>query len=297
MVIVANSSKNIYKQMQSDSIKSNSFTLSNTNEKKLITGFKVSNYEPLCFRLLKKVDKLKHLAEKKRLLYVALTRAQHDVVISGTIYKKKDGSFSLSQASYLRMIAQGLDIKVEELFDKSLDNSIDELEDINIVNEQKILTNETITLKPLVFEEETKIKSATSNNEISQIQEIDNTAAKLGTISHKIFELYWDKLDGINMKNIFEKFEIEDESEKTKVIIHIQNFKTSDVYQLLKDGAEHRFELEFNHKNKIGYIDLIYFDNNQKGWVIIDFKTGEQTSLKIKKYREQLEFYEEVLVY
>ena len=85
MVIVANSDKNVYSQIQSDSIKSNSFTIFKNNEKKLITGFKVDNYEPLCFRLLKQIDKLKHLAEKKRLLYVALTRAEHDVIISGTI--------------------------------------------------------------------------------------------------------------------------------------------------------------------------------------------------------------------
>ena len=85
MVILANSDKNVYSQIQSDSIKHNSFTLVSNNEKKLITGFKVDDYEPLSFRLLKQIDKLKHLAEKKRLLYVALTRAEHDVIISANM--------------------------------------------------------------------------------------------------------------------------------------------------------------------------------------------------------------------
>jgi ATP-dependent exoDNAse (exonuclease V) beta subunit len=40
MIILANSDKNVYSQIQSDSIKSNSFTLKN-GDKKLITGFKV----------------------------------------------------------------------------------------------------------------------------------------------------------------------------------------------------------------------------------------------------------------
>ena len=49
-------------------------------EKKEIVGFKINDYIPLSHRVLKQIDKMKHLAEKKRLLYVALTRAEHDVV-------------------------------------------------------------------------------------------------------------------------------------------------------------------------------------------------------------------------
>ena len=64
MVILANSDKNIYSQIQSDSIESNSFTLQN-GEQKLVTAFGVDDYEPLCFRLLKQIDKLKHMAECK----------------------------------------------------------------------------------------------------------------------------------------------------------------------------------------------------------------------------------------
>jgi ATP-dependent exoDNAse (exonuclease V) beta subunit len=40
---------------------------------------------------------MKHLAEKKRLLYVALTRAEHDVVISANLKQKKDGDISLRE--------------------------------------------------------------------------------------------------------------------------------------------------------------------------------------------------------
>lgn len=302
MVILANSNKNVYSQIQSDSIKSNSFTLKNTNEKKLVTGFKVDSYEPLCFRLLKQVDKLKHLAEKKRLLYVALTRAEHNVVISGTINKKKDGGYSLSDTSYLGMIAEGLDLEVERLFEKDLDNSIGELEEIEVEVENKVIKNEEITLKPLVFKEFSKSISATQNHdEKEEVGTIENNATKLGTITHKIFELYWNKLEDINMSNLFDKFEIESEEEKKKIIISIENFKGSDVYALLKSGVEHRFELEFNYQDKTGFIDLIYFqetvgfDKENDGWVIVDFKTGNQTIEKEEKYQKQLEFYENVL--
>jgi len=294
MVIVANSDKNIYGQIQSDSIKSNSFTLKN-GEKKLITGFKVDSYEPFCFRLLKQVDKLKHLAEKKRLLYVALTRAEHDVVISGTINKKKDGDYSLSETSYLGMIVEGLDLNRDELFEKTLSNSIDNLENIEIQKEAKIIINEKVELKPFIFEELSKPISATKNEENEKVDDCENSAAKLGTITHKIFELYWDKFENINMSDLFDKFDIEDNEEKNKILISIQKFKSSDVYALLKSGVEHRFELEFNYQDKTGFIDLIYYDENKNAWIIVDFKTGNQTREKEEKYQKQLKFYENVL--
>lgn len=284
MIILVNSDKNVYSQIQSDSIKSNSFTLEN-GDKKLITGFKVDDYEPLCFRLLKQIDKLKHLAEKKRLLYVALTRAEHDVIISANMK-----TANVSDSSYLGMIVKGLDINPEELFSKDYEGCISNLENIEIQKEQKVLENNEIVLKELKFEEFTKPISATnsSTNE-------DNLATKLGTITHKIFEQYWDKFDLIDINNIFDKFELIDEKEQNNIKNSIENFKNSDVYKLLKSGVEHRFELEFNYQDKTGFIDLVYFDESKAGWIIIDFKTGKRSDEKEATYQKQLKFYEEVL--
>ncbi|WP_323595025.1 UvrD-helicase domain-containing protein [Aliarcobacter butzleri] len=284
MIILANSDKNVYSQIQSDSIKSNSFTLDN-GHKKLITGFKVDDYEPLCFRLLKQIDKLKHLAEKKRLLYVALTRAEHDVIISANMK-----TANVNDNSYLGMIVKGLDINPEEIFSKDYEGCILTLENIEIQKEQKNLENNKIVLKELKFEEFTKPISATnsSTNE-------DNLATKLGTITHKIFELYWDKFEDIDMSSLFGKFSIEDDEEQNRIKNSIENFKNSYVYKLLKSGVEHRFELEFNYQDKIGFIDLVYFDESKAGWVIIDFKTGKRSDEKEAIYQKQLKFYEEVL--
>ena len=285
MVILANSDKNVYSQIQSDSIKHNSFTLVSNNEKKLITGFKVDDYEPLSFRLLKQIDKLKHLAEKKRLLYVALTRAEHDVIISANMKNA-----NIKDSSYLGMIVNGLDINPDDLFNKDFDGCITNLENIEISKEYKILENEEIVLKELKFDEYFKPISATNSS-----TKEDNNATKLGTITHKIFELYWDKFDEIDIELILNKFEIIEEIEQTKIKYSIQNFKSSNVYQLLKSGVEHRFELEFNYQDKKGFIDLVYFDENSAGWVIVDFKTGIKSQEKEEKYQKQLEFYEEVL--
>ena len=285
MVILANSDKNVYSQIQSDSIKHNSFTLVSNNEKKLITGFKVDDYEPLSFRLLKQIDKLKHLAEKKRLLYVALTRAEHDVIISANMKNS-----NISDSSYLGMIVNGLGINSEDLFSKDFEGCITNLENIEISKESKILENEEIVLKELKFDEYFKPISATNSS-----TKEDNNATKLGTITHKIFELYWNKFDEIDIELILNKFEIIEENEQLKIKNSIENFKSSDVYKLLKSGVEHRFELEFNYQDKKGFIDLVYFDENSAGWVIVDFKTGIKSQEKEEKYQKQLEFYEEVL--
>ena len=249
MIILVNSDKNIYTQIQSDSVKHNSFSLTQTNEKKLITGFKVGEYEPLCFRLLKQIDKLKHLAEKKRLLYVALTRAEHDVIISANMK-----TANVSDSSYLGMIVNGLGINPEDLFNKDFQGCITNLENIELQKEEKVLENKEIVLKKLKFEEYIKPISATSSS-----SKEDNIATKLGTITHKIFEVYWDKFEEIDLNNIFDKFEIIEENEQIKIKNSIENFKSTDVYKLLKSGVEHRFELEFNYQDKTGFIDLVYF--------------------------------------
>jgi ATP-dependent exoDNAse (exonuclease V) beta subunit len=285
MVILANSNKNLYSQVSTDTIKHNSFSLVQNNEKKLVAGFKVDDYEPLSFRLLKQINKLKHLAEKKRLLYVALTRAEHDIVISANM--KTANAYS---NSYLQMITDGLRIDPESLYCNSHPSCITNVQKIELEKEQKIVSNEEVILKQLKFEEYVKPISATnsSTNE-------DNLATKLGTITHKIFELYWDKFDVIDINNIFNKFEIIEKKEQNKIKNSIENFKNSDIYKLLKSGVEHRFELEFNHQDKKGFIDLIYFDESKAGWIIIDFKTGIKSLEKEEKYQKQLEFYEKVL--
>ena len=113
-------------------------------------------------------------------------------------------------------------------------------------------------------------------------------------ITHKIFERYWDKFEKIDIEFIFNKFGIFEENEQLKIKNSIEKFMNSHVYKLLKNGVEHRFELEFNYQDKTGFIDLIYFIKD-KECVIIDFKTGIKSQEKEEVYQKQLKFYEEVL--
>jgi len=114
LVLLGNSDKGLYSQITSDALNHNNFTLN--NEKKEIVGFKINDYTPLSHRVLKEINKLKHLAEKKRLLYVALTRAEHDVVISAELKQTAKGLVSLREDSYLHMICESLQIDKDELY-------------------------------------------------------------------------------------------------------------------------------------------------------------------------------------
>lgn len=290
LVLLGNSDKGLYSQITSDSLKHNNFTLNDVEVvKKEIVGFKINKYEPLSLRVLKEIDKLKHLAEKKRLLYVALTRAEHDIVISANLKQKVDGGISLREDSYLYMITQALDTDIDTLFqigqrDKENNTASEEVilkRDIEYVED---------TLEDIAFESKA-IQSATMDSET-----YDEDASIMGSITHKIFELYWNKFDLINMDEVFNKFNIDDDSKKIKITKSIAIFKNSSVYKKLEAGANYKFELEFSTKTKHGFIDLVYSDNETDGWIIIDFKTGTETEDKTISYQKQLDFYEAVLV-
>ena len=289
LVLLGNSDKGLYGQITSDSLKNNNFTLS--GEKKEIVGFKINGYEPLSFRVLKEIDKLKHLAEKKRLLYVALTRAEHDVVISAQLSEKKEGGVTLREDSYLHMMLEPLHVSKEQLFEQDVNYCLHVKSEIEETDKQmsKVEYIEHI-LTSLEFQTK-EIISATGNGKT-----YDETAAKLGTVTHKIFELYWDVLDAIELDDIFRKFDIDEDEHKSQIKNSVEKFLKSDLHVRLKEGADHKFELEFHTEDKRGFIDLVYFDEANNGWVIVDFKTGTPSNEKEQGYQEQLDFYENVLV-
>jgi ATP-dependent exoDNAse (exonuclease V) beta subunit len=86
-----------------------------------------------------------------------------------------------------------------------------------------------------------------------------------------------------------------DAREREKVKASMARFYESEVYEALSQGAKHHFELEFNEGDMTGFIDLVYFDKVRNGWVIVDFKTGEQTAGKAEAYQKQLDFYAGVM--
>ncbi len=286
LVLLANSEKGLYSQITSDALKHNNFTLS--GEKKEIVGFKLNEYSPLSHRVLKQLDKFKHIAEKKRLLYVALTRAEHDVVISAQLKETSKGLISLREDSYLHMICQPLEIDKEELYGQNSTYCLSLAgEEVSIEDTKIEYVN--FDLQEIEFNSK-ELKSATAKNETTT----QNSAALLGTTTHKIIELYWDSFQE-NREAILDKMMIFEPIHRTAITENMNAFYKSEVYKQLQTGVQHHFELEFNVGEKIGFIDFIYYDEQRNGWVIVDFKTGKESHQKNEEYQKQLDFYQNVM--
>ena len=291
LVLLANTDKGLYSQISSDALKHNNFTMN--GKKKEIVGFKIDDYTPLSHRVLKQIDKMKHLAEKKRLLYVTLTRAKHDVIISAYLKEKKDGGITLRKDSYLSMIIDALGINIETLFEKSYRDCIglDVDMEFDVVREPVVYVDHS--LKAIEFVSK-KLESATTKDDENTKNEVNIEATKLGTFTHEIIERYWWSFNE-NQNAILDKMGVYDIQQRKAIVDSMQKFYKSHVYSLLENGVEHYFELEFNHDDKTGFIDFIYFDKEKNGWVIVDFKTGIATPEKEVKYQKQLDFYQSVL--
>jgi len=245
--------------------------------------------------VLKQIDKMKHLAEKKRLLYVALTRAEHDVVISALLKEKKPdkeghADISLREDSYLFMVTDALGIEAEALYRQRHSDCIT-IE----VNKKKASAKVPVSymehsFKEIVFKKKGSVSATQSEGEPS----VDAKAAQRGTMIHKIIELHWQTFQE-KRDAILDKMGLFDAYERDAVCSSMEKFYQSTEYICLSKGAEHRFELPFHVDGKSGFIDLIYFDEAKNGWVIVDFKTGTSTVEKEKKYQAQLDFYKDVM--
>ncbi len=287
LVLLVNSDKGLYSQITSDALKHNNVTI-NGVQKELV-GFKIGKYTPLSHRILKQVDKLKHLAEKKRLFYVALTRAEHDVVISAVLGQKKEGDISLREDSYLSMICKSLEIDVKQLFLQNKNYCV-ELEKERPQASQRVAVEYVQhNFAPITFTVKESISATKTDAETA----LNESAVALGTLTHKIIELYWESFAN-NKESIFDKMEIYEQKDKDNISNYMDRFYQSEVFSQLENGADHRFELEFHLENKKGFIDLLYFDASKNGWIIVDFKTGKETQEKREKYNTQLNFYKDI---
>lgn len=303
MVIVADTAKSLVSQVTTETIKFNSFK-DTMGDKHNLVGFKVGEYEPLAMRLLKEVDKRKHMAEKKRLYYVALTRPQKHLVLSANLKPTKDGIGSISN-SYLEMTLAAIGLSKEYLFNKEVEGHpydfyySDSLKPYDPVTIEKSFLKVS-GLAPLEFRVKSSA-SATSNGVAIKVKDPElEYAATRGTLVHKALELYWERLEDESVfAALFAKEGIDDQGLQNEVKAVARNFTKTDAYQALAAGAEHIFEFAFDEyidgERLTGSIDMIYKDHEKNGWVIVDFKSGKER--KNHGYDEQLAFYRKVLEY
>jgi ATP-dependent exoDNAse (exonuclease V) beta subunit len=282
MIILAKSEKELASQPSHDVIKHNKLTLAN-GENLVLLGYNIDKYTPISSRILSIFNKIKHMAEKKRLLYVALTRAEHDIVISGFLKDKTE----IKTNSYLYMLINSLNIEKNDLYEKNIGISLSNISVIE-VPPQKIEQID-FELELLEFKSNIKVSATMNNTEVFDVKKTE-----YGTLIHKILEENWKNFNKMSNEDILSKYDI-DASNINKFKISLDKFKNSDVYLKIKNNKNVYFELGFENNEQKGFIDLLFFDGNKNGWVIIDFKTGIFSKEKEDKYLEQLEFYKEFL--
>jgi ATP-dependent exoDNAse (exonuclease V) beta subunit len=326
MIILAQSEKGLHANASGEmGLSFNSFAI---NEQGTVSdysaiGFKIDEYEPLIYRALKKISINKHEAEKKRLLYVALTRAEHNLIISGSMYDKEVKPTKknpepdrvvadISDNSYLGwMVNKVFDLEKDDIFNRV------ENEHIKFIDTNKFKDISGETVNPLdyaikEYQEQNVIlkqynkKTASNSGQDHKANEHLAAQAKIGTAIHSILERYWDKIeDQSTLDRIYFKYKILDIDSKQKIEKYLDTFKTTTTYTALKSGVEHHFELELNKiqddKWTQGIIDLVYFDKEKDGWVIVDFKSNNIEKIKdLEKfakdndYDKQLETYQEL---
>ena len=254
MIIVADADKNIGK-LADYTLNYEKFVYD--DKECFAIGFKIGDYSPLARKVATSVELTKQLSEKKRLLYVALTRAKHALVLS---YKENNNSNSyvswlqehLGSLEPLTLVTKE-SLEEDELAEKSKEIAID------------------------MVEEETPTKEPS--------QERFNQRSIIGEAVHRIIELYWDDLNEKNIQRVIESYGVEEYTNDIEAML--DRFKNSTVYHELKDAEEIHFELPYV-ADENGRIDLVYKLGER--YKIVDFKTGKKAD-----FSKQLQKYEAIV--
>ena len=283
-------------------------------EDKEMIGFKIGDYEPLVYKFIKDRINQKHLAERKRLFYVAMTRPEHHLVLSTAINdygKERRLCRNCGTNNYFTLVNNFLGIDYEELYNRKIDRveNIDiyypgEWKGIGIVPKE-IEVIEPLMVEQLEFHRLMTIRPSGKIDPLSFLDEEVFDAGSAGTVVHKLLEKHWDELDREDIyEDYFTHYNVP-ESFKSNIIRMSRNFQKTAHYEKLKAGAQGYFEHDFvrvAQGNQVrGSIDLFYFDKEADGWVIVDFKTtalrgqDPETVMLENGYDQQLEFYAQYL--
>jgi len=279
-----------------------------------IVGFKVGEYAPLAYRFVKERLKLKHIEERKRLLYVAMTRPENILLVS-TVLNKTDNGIRLcgrcGDNNYFSLINKALGLDLDELWDDEASERT--LNDIKVWYPQKwegvesSIENTPICkpphLKPRTFANRHIVRPSGTPSSMLDFLEPDTfNAANAGTVVHRIIEKCWKNLDeSACIQKWIDAYDVPNQWQD-RIVKMAQAFQKSPHYQKVIEGAEAYFEYDYTYVNTegrrvYGSIDLLYFDEESNGWVIVDFKTTALNGLtheevmKMHGYDKQLNEY------
>jgi ATP-dependent exoDNAse (exonuclease V) beta subunit len=275
--------------------------------------------KPLAYQLSRRVDQKYAEAESNRILYVALTRAQEKLIISG---HASQGSHHLRSDGWIKDMLNILMISLEEYQDEPLseirklgENQALRLEMAPFDPEwtpavQPATPEVALSTAPSDLCEPLEIKeSEAASDEISAnkfIWRATGTAVRppawvIGKMVHEALQHWYFPgepfLEELLTKTAL-RHELVNPTQQAAAVDHckqlLNRFKTHPIWQEIDQAQERYHELPYVHPGDDGIIDLLYRSNG--GWHILDFKSDHlngELSLQaaVREYTPQLRRY------
>jgi len=258
--------------------------------------------EPLAYRLAKLQDQAQTEAEEARILYVALTRAQEKIIISGHVSGEEEKGWHADGWLELLSGMAGVDIcgvvenvgevRVSQTYSGAavrawamesgtpLAQAVNETE-----TEPKNDSSQQPLFAPLEVEITREIRSDQEDERYRQpvtgsLEEMQGKV--IGWMVHRAIAMWmFPGDDGLEtllhttamQAGLAELQQRERAVEKATMLL--AKLKTHDLYQEIETASERYHELPYSRIVKgtarTGYIDLLY--RNESGWHVVDFKT------------------------
>lgn len=257
---------------------------------------------------LNKSDKDRDNAELKRILYVAMTRCENYLIMSGSYKLKKDGSLDGSigklLTTYLNASGECKDVvsltipPLEDFnYSSKLESSEKNVVNINSLEEANNKALEFENIFQNDFDYTSKRVKVTENDEIkygfdrinlpvfSSDEIIKKYSAfdKFGTLAHLAMELSMKKEDLSSLDCDISELKKENDLILDDIKTFVSNFYSSELYNKWVKGCECDEEVRFytyvSSSDSIleGVIDLIVFKDDYN--LIIDYKTDRTKNI------------------
>ncbi|MBI5298929.1 MAG: PD-(D/E)XK nuclease family protein, partial [Deltaproteobacteria bacterium] len=259
-------------------------------------GFSLKEEENTYLDTLKKEEKEADLEERKRLLYVALTRAEEKIVIPWHEEANRTGPWyawlkeGISKKEFIETWSASAK---RENFLQPLQNKLRgnyfTLKKFKHEEIRRPLPYFTVTEleKSVMKKTWEKVHEITSQNESTRL-----VGPTLGNVVHAVLKNIRDKKEILPQtllpKILFEQGIIATEKEISTTLAMIESFLKSEIAPPRFDGRhELPFSLKLPKATIVGTID--YALETDQGWIIYDFKTDAQ--MDHEKYKLQMDVY------
>ncbi|MBC8235386.1 PD-(D/E)XK nuclease family protein, partial [bacterium] len=294
-------------------------------------------------QILRAENRKKTIAEQKRLLYVAFTRAENHLIICQKIVedrKPKPIAKANCWGDWIRYILEAKEQgfakprrEDEFLFVENTVYPTVELspEELNRRKKQASKDAEIVDFDPTLLYPEfiDPLKTAvTVSQKIQLIEEVSPQsialfkingeesysglhAAEIGTLVHRILStnILSNSRDHQAIQQLFQRVRAEafledwtptERNIQTVVKEILGAQKWIDARKIDRNRCYREVEFEYETDGEIisGSIDLLYYDTELSGWVIVDFKTDRipsedmiETTIEERGYKRQMDYY------